>query len=90
MLKTIGSPRFRKLTFFIMPSLPKLKKGAWRTLEEEVIALAKRVNAMAAVDRLELLFSSYSPVLGGVESSAVRAVLPRIASDARVSLGVEN
>jgi hypothetical protein len=90
MLKTVASPRFRKLTFFIIPPLPALKTQAWTRLDEEVTALAKRVNAAAVSDMLEVLFSSYSTTLGGLKLSDVSVVLPWIASDARVSLRVEN
>ena len=90
MLKTVTSPRFRKLTFFIIPPLPSDKGKIWRSLDGEITALAKRVNATVAGDALEVLFSSYSTAVGALELSAVRAVLPRTASDACVSLRVEN
>jgi len=89
-LKTVVSPRFRKLTFFIIPPLPAVKTDAWAKLDEEVTALAKRVNATAVDDRLQVLFSSYSKILGGIKLSEVEMALPRIASNACVSLRAEN
>ena len=53
-------------------------------------ALAERVNATAVTDMLEVLFSSYPTTVGELVLSDIESALPRIASDARVSLRVEN
>jgi hypothetical protein len=91
MLKTVASPRFRKLIFIIIPPIPTVSKGrTWRDLDEEISALAKRVNAGVASDKLEVLFSSCSAILGGVAAHDIERFLPRVASDSRVSLRVEN
>ena len=58
-------------------------------LDSEVTALAERVNATAVTDRLEVVFSYYSTGLGEIGLSEIEGALPRIASDARVSLRVE-
>ena len=87
----VRSPRFRKLTFITTLSIPKEKRRTWKDLDEEITALAKRVNATAAGDTLEVLFSCRSPtILGRIELDDVMRFLPRVTSDARVSLRVEN
>ena len=90
MLRTVGSPRFRRLTLFITPPIGAIRREDWTKLEGEVIALAKRVNATAVNDTLQVLFSSYSTPLGELVLSDIESVLPRVASDVRVSLRVEN
>lgn len=55
-------------------------------MDAAIIALVKRVSATAASDMLEVLFSSYSTGLGGVQLSEIPGALPLTASDARVSL----
>ena len=90
MLRTVASPRFRRLTLLITSRMRLIKGENWTKLEGEVIALAKRVNATAVSDTLEVLFSSYSTTLGELVLSDVERVLPRVASDALVSLRVEN
>ena len=57
--------------------------------DKEVIAPAERVNTTAVADRLEVVFSYYSTGLGEIRLSKIEGALPRIASDARVSLWVE-
>ena len=91
-LNTVASPRFRKLTVFIVPPVPSIKRleWEWEESDEAVTALAKRVNATAASDTLEVLFSSYSTIFGELVLSDVERVLPRMSSDARVSLRTEN
>jgi hypothetical protein len=79
------------LTFITTLSIPEEKRRTWKDLDEEIIALAKRVNATVAGDALEVLFSCRSPViLGRIELGDVMRFLPQAASDARVSLRVEN
>ena len=90
MLRTLASPRFRKLTLFVTPPLPVDKTHFWTGLDEEVTVLAKRVNATAANDRLEVLFFAHSTAIGGSELSDIEAALPRIASDVCVSFRVES
>ena len=90
MLRTVASPRFRKLTFFIIPPLPKTKTQHWTRLDEAVTALANRVGATAVSDTLQVLFYSYTTAFAGLELSSIEAVMPQVASDARVSLRVEN
>ena len=92
MLKTVTSPRFRKLTFIIILPIPMEKRRTWKDLDEEITALAKRVDATAAGDTLEVLFSCLSPIILGwmIGPGGVMKFLPRVASDARVSLRVEN
>jgi hypothetical protein len=89
-LETVASPRFRKLTFIIIPPLPTETTQIWKELDEEISALAKRVNAAAASDTLEVLFSVYSTTLRGIALRKVKKLLPRSALDARVALRVEN
>lgn len=91
MLKTVASSRFRKLTFFIIPPLPRTNTYQhWARLDEEVTALAARVGATAVSDRLQVLFYSHTTPFARLELSGIEALLPRVASDARVSLQVEN
>ena len=85
-LKTITSPWFRKLSFFIFPPVGDAE---WVLFDKEVIAPAERVNTTAVADRLEVVFSYYSTGLGEMGLSEIEGALPRIASDARVSLRVE-
>lgn len=85
-LRTVGSPRFRKLSIFIAPPIPAIKPDEWARLDVAVGELAKRVQATAGSGTLEVLFSSYSTVLGGVQLSEIEGALPLISSDARVSL----
>jgi hypothetical protein len=68
------------------------KRRTWKDLDEEITALAKRVNATAGGDTLEVLFSCLAPVILGslTGPGGVMNFLPRVASDARVSLRVEN
>ena len=80
------SPRFRKLSLLIFPPVGDAE---WELLNKEVPALAERVNAAAVADRLEVVFSYYSTGLGETGLSEIEGTLPRIASDARVSLRVE-
>jgi hypothetical protein len=86
-LETVTSPRFRKLTFITTLSIPEEKRQTWEDLDGEITALAKRVNATAVSDTLEVLFSCCST---GVEPDAVMRFLPGVTSDVRVSLRVEN
>ena len=86
-LRTIASPRFRKLWFLVYSSDRGDPK--WALLDKEVPALAERVNATAAADRLEVVFSNYPAGVGGMGLSEIEGVLPRIVSNARVSLRVE-
>jgi len=62
----------------------------WTALDKELTALAGRVNAKAVNDQLEVSFISYSTAFAGLELSTIEAALPWSASDARVSLRVEN
>ena len=89
-LETVVSPQFRKLMLLITPPIPVIGMEAWKKLDEEVTALVGRINATAVNDRLEVLFLSYSTGLGLLVRSDVERALPRMASDARVSLRVEN
>jgi hypothetical protein len=81
MLNTVASLRFRKLAISVIPSQPIGNTQEWSNLDDGVAALANRVNATAASDTLEVLFYCRFDV---------EWVLPRIASDPRVSLRVEN
>ena len=83
----VASHRFRKLTFITTLSIPEEKRQTWEDLDGEITALAKRVNATAVNDMLEVLFSCRST---GVEPDAVMRFLPGVTSDVRVSLRVEN
>jgi len=86
MLKTVASPRFRRLTFFVVPPLSVARvQQYWKALDEEVTALAKRVGATAVSDTLQVLFYCYRTTFADIN-----AVFPRVTSDARVSLRVEN
>lgn len=90
-LKTIASPRFRKLVFFIIPPLPTANtQPHWTRLDEEVTALANRVGATAVSDTLQVLFCCYTTVFSGIELSSIEAALPQVSSDARVSLRVKD
>ena len=66
------------------------KTPHWTKLDEEVTALAKRVGATVASDTLQVLFYCYTTAFSGLELSSVEMFLPRVASDPRVSLRVEN
>ena len=70
--------------------MPTIRTESWKKLDEEVTALAKRVNATAVTDTLEVLLSPYPRTLGDLGLSDAESALPHIASDARVSLRVEN
>ena len=59
-------------------------------LDEEVTALAKRVGTTAITDMLQVLFYCYKTAFAGLRLSDIEAVLPRVSSDARVSLRVED
>jgi hypothetical protein len=89
MLGAVKSPRLRKLSLFITPPIPPILPEEWRKLDAAVITLTKRVGATVS-DRLVVLFSSYTTVLGGVQLSEIEGALPLTAANARASLRTEH
>ena len=83
-LGTISSRRFRKLTLVTPGSIPDTNPNYWVELDTAIVELAKRVDATAGNDVLQVLIGR-RPTVDGTQLSKIK-VLPLTSSDTRVSL----